>query len=184
MNLTALTAASGARLRAARLTYPEVGGTRRALPSGYRNLYRDQVIGSGSHTFTGAAAALLNWQVHLRAGIGVSASSPIAAEGADVLLHWRIGPLRLTAPCRVVYVINEPGLRGFAYGTLDGHPESGEEAFCIRLHEDGTVTLAITAFSRPATRLAIAAGPFGRYLQDMITGRYLQSLQPAPRHSC
>ena len=30
----------------------------------------------------------------------------------------------LRAPCRVVYVIDEPDVRGFAYGTLPGHPES------------------------------------------------------------
>ena len=35
----------------------------------------------------------------------------------------------LQAPCRVVYVIDEPDIRGFAYGTLPGHPESGEERF-------------------------------------------------------
>ena len=125
----------------------------------------------------------MSWQAQLRAGIGVSAAG-VAAEGANVLLHVRIGPLRLTAPCRVVYVVDEPSRRGFAYGTLDGHPERGEEAFTIGLHGDGTVIFAITAFSRPATRLARAAGPVGRYAQDMITGRYLKSLsssQEGPR---
>jgi uncharacterized protein (UPF0548 family) len=43
--------------------------------------------------------------------------------GTDVLAH--LGPIRV--PCRVVYVLDEPERRGFAYGTLPGHPESGEE---------------------------------------------------------
>ncbi|HTR92329.1 MAG TPA: DUF1990 domain-containing protein [Trebonia sp.] len=106
------------RLRAAALTYPEVGSTARTLPAGYRHLRRTELVGSGPRVFAEAAAALMSWQVHVRAGIGVSASSSIAAEGIDVLLLARIGPLRLSAPCRVVYVIDEPRRRGFAYGTL------------------------------------------------------------------
>ena len=176
--MTELTGAAAARLRAARLTYPEVGSTARTLPSGYRHLDRTERLGAGPGVFTEAAAALMNWQAHLRAGIGVSASGRTAAEGADVLLHVRIGPLRVTAPCRVVYVVDEPNRRGFAYGTLDGHPECGEEAFTIGLMGDGAVIFAVTAFSRPATWLARAAGPVGRHAQDMLTGRYLKSLAP------
>ena len=39
-------------------------------------------------------------------------------------------------PCRVVYVVDEPDRRGFAYGTLPGHPESGEELFLVRYDPD------------------------------------------------
>jgi len=177
--VTELTGAPAARLRAAALTYPEVGSTARTLPAGYRRLRRTAQIGSGPRVFAEAATALMSWQVHLLAGIGVSASSATAAAGTDVLLLARIGPLRLVAPCRVVYVIDEPGRRGFAYGTLDGHQESGEEAFTVSLRDDGTVAFTITAFSRPATLLARAAGPAGRYIQDVITDRYLRALQPA-----
>ncbi|SIP67631.1 hypothetical protein BN9982_740001 [Mycobacterium tuberculosis] len=38
-----------------------------------------------------------------------------------------VGIAFLRAPCRVVYVIDEPDVRGFGYGTLPGHPVSGEE---------------------------------------------------------
>ena len=173
-----LLGAAAARLRAAALTYPSAGSTAGTLPAGYRQLCRTERIGSGRSDFASAAAALMNWQVQLRAGIGVSASSPSAAESTDVLLLARIGPVRLTAPCRVVYVVNEPDRRGFAYGTLDGHPESGEEAFMVSLGGDGTVSFTVTAFSRPASLLARAAGPAGRYVQDLITDRYLRSLRP------
>jgi uncharacterized protein (UPF0548 family) len=174
--VTELTGAAADRLRAARLTYPEIGSTARALPSGYRHVNRTERLGSGPDAFTEAAAALMSWQAHLRAGLRVSVAGRTAAVGVNVLLHVRIGPLRVTAPCRVVYVVDEPSRRGFAYGTLDGHPESGEEAFTISLTGDGAVIFAVTAFSRPATWLARAAGPIGRYAQDMLTGRYLKSL--------
>ena len=48
--------------------------------------------------------------------------------GSEVIVH--LGPVR--APCRVVYVVDEPDRRGFAYGTLPGHAESGEERFVVR----------------------------------------------------
>ena len=68
----------------------------------------------------------------------------------------RLGRRRLavSAPVRVVYVVDEPRRRGFAYGTLPGHPESGEEAFVVELQEDDEVTFTVTAFSRPASTLA------------------------------
>jgi hypothetical protein len=42
-----------------------------------------------------------------------------------------LGPITAIAPCRIVAVVDEPLRFGFAYGTLPGHPESGEEAFII-----------------------------------------------------
>jgi uncharacterized protein (UPF0548 family) len=75
-----------------------------------------------------------------------------------------------------VYVIDEPRRRGFAYGTLPGHPECGEEAFLLERHDDGRVTFTIIAFSRPAHALAKLAGPLVRRIQDAITGRYLRAL--------
>ena len=79
--------------------------------------------------------------------------------GAVLILGPGIGPVPAKAPGRVVYVVDEPRRRGFAYGTLPGHPESGEEAFVVAHHDDDAVSLTITAFSRPATCLAKIVGP-------------------------
>jgi uncharacterized protein (UPF0548 family) len=46
----------------------------------------------------------------------------------------------------------------------------------LDLHEDTTITLTITALSRPATTLAKLAGPIGRGIQDFVTARYLRAL--------
>lgn len=46
---------SAARLRAASLTYPEVGQTAGRLPPGYSHLRRSVVVGRGSAEFTAAA---------------------------------------------------------------------------------------------------------------------------------
>jgi uncharacterized protein (UPF0548 family) len=168
------------RLVAAELTYSEVGATQGALPSGYRHLSRSRELGSGPDVFAVAASALLAWQLQLRAGLRVTASAPVAETGAVVLLSAGGGPLQVRAPCRVVYTVTEPERRGFAYGTLAGHPESGEEAFLVELRDDGCVALQITAFSRPATVLARAAGPVGRLIQWHVTRRYLDALVECP----
>ncbi len=171
-----MSAVLASRLAAAELTYAEVGATRGALPPGYHHLSRSRFLGSGPDTFAIAGSALLAWQVQLRAGLRVTASAPVAEPGAIVLLGVGVGPLRLRAPCRVVYTVVEPRRRGLAYGTLPGHPERGEEAFVVEQREDGSVTFSITAFSRPATVAARAAGPLGHLIQEYITRRYLAAL--------
>jgi uncharacterized protein (UPF0548 family) len=179
MPLTLMSPLLAGQLERAELTYREVGqtaGVLPGLPPGYRHLRRAAAIGSGAATFTEAAAALLGWQAHLRAGLRVSASTVIAEPGTVVLLSAGAGPARLSAPCRVVYVVSEPWRCGFAYGTLPGHPESGEEAFLLEQQDDGTVTFTVTAFSRAATALARAAGPLGRAIQSHLTSRYLRAL--------
>jgi uncharacterized protein (UPF0548 family) len=77
----------------------------------------------------------------------------------------------------VVYVVDQARRKGFAYGSLPGHPESGEELFVVELGEDGQVTFTITAFSRPASMLARGGGPISRLAQARITNRYLRSVQ-------
>ncbi len=71
-----------------------------------------------------------------------------AVEGAELTVRAWIGPVRMTAPTRVVYVVDEPDRRGFAYGTLPGHPESGEELFLVERVGDETWA-EVRAFSRP-----------------------------------
>jgi uncharacterized protein (UPF0548 family) len=176
-----LNAAMASRLAVAGLTYPEVGATNGALPSGYQHLRGSRVIGSGRDDFVAAVSALLAWQVQLRAGLRVTASAPVAERGAVAVLAVGVRPLQVRAPCRVVYTVTEPGRRGFAYGTLPGHPECGEEAFMIELRDDGSVALSVTAFSRPATLTARAAGPLGRLIQQHVTRRYLDALARPPR---
>jgi uncharacterized protein (UPF0548 family) len=164
------------RLAKARLTYQEVGATAGNLPAGYHHLARSVPIGHGNEVFSRAGDALCGWQVQLGARLQVFASAQTAVPGAVVILGLGIGSLRLHAPCRVVYAVDEPRRRGFAYGTLPGHQESGEEAFVIDHHDDDTVSFNITAFSRPATRLAKVAGPVGAVVQRQLTARYLRSL--------
>jgi uncharacterized protein (UPF0548 family) len=163
-----------AELRGAELTYAEVAGTRGDLPPGYRHVRRSRVVAMGEAGLTAAASILLGWEMHRRASLSLRASRATVADGAVAVLRLGWGPVAVTAPVRVVYTVDEPHRRGFAYGTLPGHPESGEEAFVVELGEDGQVRVHITAFSRPASTLARAAGPVSHRVQDWVTSRYLR----------
>jgi uncharacterized protein (UPF0548 family) len=146
-------------------------------PAGYHAAQRSAVLGFGPDLFTRAAAALTQWQMHRRAGIDVIATDRTAVVGARVLLRVGIGPLALTAPCQVVYTVHDEHRRGFAYGTLTGHPVSGEESFVVTLGpDDNRVTFTVRAFSRPATILARLGGPFTPIVQELGMSRYLAAL--------
>ena len=162
--------------RAPRLTCAEVGATAGRLPAGYRHVRRCTVLGHGRACFQTAADRLTTWGMHRAAGRTVEASAPTTALGAVVVLGVGVARLRLRAPCRVVDVVDEPHRRGFAYGTLPGHPEQGEERFVVEHEADGTVVLQLCAFSRPATWWARLGGPVTRAAQDVVTRRYAAAL--------
>jgi uncharacterized protein (UPF0548 family) len=87
------------------------------------------------------------------------------------------GPTYVLAPCTVVDVTDEPDRFGFAYGTLPGHPERGEEAFHVRRSAEGEVTFDVVAFSRPADLLGRVGGPVARAVQSRVTSAYLEGVR-------
>ncbi len=111
------------------------------------------------------------------AGVLHSASSPVAAPGTRVVVRLGVGPAAISAACRVVYIIDDPDRRGFAYGTLPGHPVSGEELFAVEYDPtDESVYAVVTAFSRPAAWYLRLAGPLARVGQRWMADRYLAAL--------
>lgn len=156
------------------LTYPEVGATASGeLPAGYGHLRVERQIGTGQQRFEQAAAAVMRWGMQRGAGLRVQTGSEVAAVDGVVVVRMGFLP----APCRVVYVIDEPDVRGFAYGTLPGHPESGEERFSVRRDPATSAVFAeVSAFSRPATRWSKAGGPVVSVAQRVIARRYLRGV--------
>jgi uncharacterized protein (UPF0548 family) len=96
--------------------------------------------------------------------------------GDTANLVLRVGPLSIGAPVRVVYVVDLPDRKGFGYGTLPGHPESGEESWMLEHSDDGSVWLTIRAFSRPSTSLWWLVYPALRIAQTVYTRRYERAL--------
>lgn len=104
--------------------------------------------------------------------------SPYITAGMTARLTLHLWRFRFNAPVKIVYVIDEPGRSGFAYGTMAGHPESGEEAWVVEHRDDDSVWLTIRMFSRPSTPLYRLASPVLRSVQKRYTKRYLRALHP------
>ncbi|PTM86040.1 DUF1990 family protein [Streptomyces sp. VMFN-G11Ma] len=151
-------------------TYDDVGGTRRGdfCPPGFHPMHVRTRIGEGKKVFHRACEAILTWEVHRELGMGIETGADRAAPGVDVTVTLA-GMIK--APCRVVYTVEEPRRVGWAYGTLAGHPESGEESFMVDRTGDGTVWLTVTAFSRATKWYARAGGPATRALQHAYAHR-------------
>lgn len=158
------------------LTYTEVGATGGELPAGYRHLRVERVIGHGRAAFERAADALMTGEVQRRAGARIALTPSPAEIGSEVRMRLRVGPLAFRAPARVVWAERTSERCGFAYGTLPGHPERGEERFELELRPAGAVVFRITAFSRPGRWFTRLGAPLARLVQTRMTRRYLAAL--------
>ncbi len=154
------------------VSYVEVGASRGQPPHGY-NVDRTQLLlGHGAAVFAAAKAALERWQ-HFQLGWVEAWPNDTKIEpGAVVAVLVRTYGFWWLNACRIVYVIDEqgPSVRfGFAYGTLPGHAEQGEERFSIEWNRaDDSVTYTILAFSRPRHLLAKLGYPIVRRLQKQF----------------
>jgi uncharacterized protein (UPF0548 family) len=163
-------------------SYPEVGATSEALfPAGYRQVKHEGLIGSRAD-FERAVEGLTHWTAHEGAGIRIFPTNQLITVGATVLAVVSIGFATMVAPCRVVSVISEADKFGFAYGTLPGHPERGEEAFTVERRDAGTF-FSVRAFSQPADLLVRLSGPFGHVAQQIATRRYITAMRRYARQS-
>ena len=161
----------------AALTYPEVGATAGEMPAGYHRFRLRRRIGHGRALFERAGAEIMTYRMQKGTGIFHEATTPRAEAGTLLTVRLGIGPLGITAPCRVVYLLEEPDRLGFAYGTLPGHPETGEELFAVEYDRaDDSVHALVVAFSRPATWYVRFGGPLVRALQRFMARRYIAAL--------
>ena len=132
-------------------------------------------VGTGRAAFDAAATALRTWVPHRGIGADVLPSGQPVELGATVLVILRWGPLFVVAPNRIVAVVDEPRRFAFAYGTLPGHPERGEESYTAELRDDGTVRVTIRVQAGPATLPARALAPVVRRLQAAALSGYLRA---------
>ncbi|MCU1606735.1 MAG: uncharacterized protein JWP46_3200, partial [Modestobacter sp.] len=135
----------------------------------------------GRAAFDRASAAVFRWSAQRGAGLRVQASGPASTPGTVVLMTAGLPRFGLDVPCRVVWVVDEPDRRGFGYGTLPGHPASGEESFVVSLTPDGDVVYSLRAFSRLATPLSRLGAPVSRRVQSLALDRYVTAIRRAAR---
>lgn len=164
-------------------SYPEVGFSNdRTTPAGYDLDHNRVQIGEGREAFDKASAAIREWIMFPRPWTEIyPPRSPIEA-GIVVVILFHLFGLWWKSSCRIVYVIDEPRRFGFAYGTLPGHVEIGEERFSVEWREDGTVWYDIRAFSRPRYWLARLGYPLSRRMQRrFVRGSQAAMTQAAGR---
>lgn len=130
-------------------TYAAVGATATELPAGF-NVDRSRTrLGDGEQVFRAAQQALQQWAQFRLGWVEAWSPEPVIRIGTIVaVLAHVLGFWTLNA-CRVMYVVDEGGLVsrfGYAYGTLPGHVESGEELFLLERDHDGVVWYNILAF--------------------------------------
>jgi uncharacterized protein (UPF0548 family) len=159
-------------------SYPQVGATRGALPAGYVHDRRSVDLGPDDPSrFGQAAGALATWAAQRGAGMTVFPGDQVR-EGATFAIVFRLPVGFVTAAGRIAYLVDEPDRSGFAYGTLPGHPEQGEEAFIIS-RRDGRVWFELSAFSRPRHPLAVIGRPMSRLMQHRATAGYIAGVRAA-----
>jgi uncharacterized protein (UPF0548 family) len=154
------------RQRGLPFRYDAVGGTRTGqAPDGFDRDHNRERLGVGAAAFAAACDAIRDWKMFAAPLAWVEPSGvPIAAGEVVAVVAHALGLWWLNA-ARIVYVIDEPRRFGFAYGTLPGHVECGEERFSVEWLEDDTVWYDLLAFSRPRYWGARLAKPVARLLQ-------------------
>ncbi len=150
-------------------TYSAVGATATTPPAGFVVDRTRIKLGEGETVFRAAGDALRRWEQFRLGWVEACPSDTPIQKGEVVAVMGRAVGLWWLNACRVVYVVDEAGpisKFGFAYGTLPGHVESGEERFLVEWNKgDDGVWYDILAFSRPNQFSARLGYPVVRRLQ-------------------
>ena len=148
------------------LTYPEVGTT--ATGEKFAHYDNDDnyiILGKGAKVWEKAKVALRNWQQFPLPWTKIYPNTRELKEGEVVVVMFRLMGIWWRNSAKIVYTFNESNRFGFAYGTLPGHIEMGEEVFWIERNKEEVVSYHIKAFSTPRFWLAKIAYPIARMYQ-------------------
>lgn len=149
-------------------SYPEVGHSLERSPAGYNIDHNRVMLGHGEKVFQEACAALRAWVMFPAPWTRIDPANAPLMKGQVVAMLAHVYGLWWLNACRIVYTFDEttPMRRfGFAYGTLPGHVERGEERFSVEWLADDTVWYDLRAFSHPRFWLVRLAKPLARGLQ-------------------
>lgn len=151
-------------------TYPAVGATQTTPPAGYVVDHNRIALGRGAVCYQQACAALQRWEMFNLGWLQLCWPKTPVTTGTTVGVLAQVFGLHILNACRIVYTIDEANddytRFGFAYGTLPGHIEQGEERFLIEWrHADDSVWYDILAFSQPRHWLVCLGYPVARLFQ-------------------
>jgi uncharacterized protein (UPF0548 family) len=165
-------------------TYQAVGktATSETIPD-FDNDYTEQYLGEGMAVFEAAKTAIKQWKMFPQPWTALQPHAPIQ-KGETVSMCAKAFGLWWRNACQIVYVIDEPRRFGFAYGTLPGHVEMGEELFLIEMDENGKVSYIIKAFSRPRHWMARIGYPMMRYFQKKFQRESKEAMVASVAYQC
>lgn len=153
-----------------------------------------------------AREAVLTWKLQESAGV---IARPVRRVHIGQIIHLRLNPIWPAPPrrwrgrdlsipvgtCEVVDVIDTERAAGFAYRTLPGHLESGEQTFLVSIGPEGFIGpegstgpegsagpeerlgVSITSDSVPENPLLKAFAPLSVAAQKMMAARYAEGLK-------
>lgn len=179
------------RTRDAQLTYSPVGISLgwQPVPHGFRDLVTERVVGTGEEQYRKIGYALMHWEINRRAGFQVQPQHNSVRPGERVgLVLPMLGVMGVSAICEVVAVVAEGDRTGFAYGSLPGHPMTGEESFVLTHRPDDSVVMTVRSVSKPAVWFTKLGAPLAQAKQKAATNRYLNAAaefaqEPAATHA-
>ena len=161
----------------AEVTYDHVGSTLDPLRwDGPAVRTHRLYVGRGAEAFAAARTALQTWVPQRSIGCDLGENLQVVAQDETVLLVLRRGPFHVIVPNRIVAVVDEPRRFAFAYGTLPGHPERGEESFSVEHLADDSVEATIRVEAGTGTPAARLVAPLVLRFQAEALRRYLRSI--------
>jgi uncharacterized protein (UPF0548 family) len=177
-----ISAMTGVAIESRRLSYQRGGSTRPDLgewtpPTGFRSFESTTQIGAGSADWAEVTHGVMRWAVKTRSGFRVD-----SLPDRDVMIgerRWitlRVGPVSVREPVEIVAVIDDGDRRGFAYGTLEGHPVSGEEAFIVHRSPDDTIWFTLRSLTRAPHGGWRVVYPIALVAQRVFRRRYQRAL--------
>jgi uncharacterized protein (UPF0548 family) len=158
--------------------YKNIEGTKSPPIKGFDNDHNFVVLGKGETLWQTAKMTLQHWQQFPATWTKIEPLAPLQ-KGEVVAVLFRIFGIWFVNAARIVYTFDDDNRYGFAYGTLPGHIEKGEECFWIERNAAGEVSYHIRAFSKPAYWMVWLGYPVARYYQRRFV---TQSLAQFKKH--
>jgi uncharacterized protein (UPF0548 family) len=137
---------------------------------------RTRTIGRGDECFAAAVAFVQTWGPQRALGTRIHPCDSRVAEGATMVQCLRVAGCFVTAPVRVIGVTRSDDRFAYAYGTLPGHPERGEEVFTVERGTDGEVRVTVAVRAESGTLLTRCGAPVARRLQRRALGIYVDAI--------
>ena len=146
--------------------YPFVGASKgEEKVKGYDNDENKVYLGKGEAVWENAKIALKAWKQFPSPWTKVYPNTTKFEVGNTVVVLIKLFGVWWVNAARIVYTFDNDRQFGFAYGTIKGHLESGEELFLIERNDAGEIYYRIKAFSKPAVWFVWFGYPVARFYQ-------------------